>query len=130
MLNKNILVPFVLLVVLGAGCGASQPAPTPVQPTPQPSVSSLQAEQAKGPYTLADVAKHSTEQDCWMVISGKVYDVTAYIPMHPGGGNRMAVGCGKDATSYFNQRPDGISHSDRARAILDQYYISDLKTTQ
>jgi cytochrome b involved in lipid metabolism len=124
--KKYILVPFAMLALMGAGCGASPSAPAPAQQTQQPSESSLQVEQAKGPYTLADVANHATAQDCWMAISGKVYDVTAYIPMHPGG-DRMLVGCGKDATSYFNQRPDGTSHSDRARAILDQYYIGDLK---
>jgi cytochrome b involved in lipid metabolism len=120
--NKYILVPFAMLALMGAGCGSSS-APAPVQPiTP----ASMPVEQTKGPYLLADVANHSTAQDCWMAISGKVYDVTAYIPMHPAG-DKMLVGCGKDATSYFNQRPDGTSHSDRARALLDQYYIGDLK---
>jgi hypothetical protein len=36
-------------------------------------------------YTLADVAKHNSATDCWMVINDKVYDVTSFIDEHPGG---------------------------------------------
>ena len=31
---------------------------------------------AGGSYTLAEVALHSTIEDCWVVIHGAVYDVT------------------------------------------------------
>jgi cytochrome b involved in lipid metabolism len=73
--------------------------------------------------TLSEVAKHTTASDCWMVINGNVYDVTGYIPGHPGG-DQILLGCGKDATSMFNSRPsDGTSHSDRARSTLTRYQI-------
>lgn len=36
-------------------------------------------------FTLQDVAKHAGENDLWTVIAGKVYDVTNYLPLHPGG---------------------------------------------
>jgi len=32
--------------------------------------------------TLAQLAAHSTETDCWVGYDGKVYDITAYIPKH------------------------------------------------
>jgi cytochrome b involved in lipid metabolism len=61
-----------------------------------------------------------------MVIEGKVYDVTSFIPTHPGG-DEILKGCGKDATSMFNSRPtDGTSHSTLARAQLQSFYIGDL----
>jgi len=28
-------------------------------------------------FTLAEVARHATEDDCWMAINGKVYDLSA-----------------------------------------------------
>lgn len=36
-------------------------------------------------YTLADVSSHNNESSCWVVIHGKVYDVTKYLEDHPGG---------------------------------------------
>lgn len=29
--------------------------------------------------------KHNSENDCWMCVRGKVYEVTSWIPKHPGG---------------------------------------------
>jgi len=77
-------------------------------------------------YSLSDISQHNNAGDCWMAISGSVYDVTDFIPEHPGGDN-ILLGCGKDATSMFNQRPnDGTSHSGRARSILENYKIGTL----
>ena len=36
-------------------------------------------------FTLAEVAKHNTDADCWLVIEGVVYDVTEFLSEHPGG---------------------------------------------
>lgn len=31
-------------------------------------------------YTMEEVAKHTTKDDCWVVISGQVLDVTKFLP--------------------------------------------------
>ena len=36
-------------------------------------------------YTWDEVVKHDKVHDCWLVIHGKVYDVTEWVPHHPGG---------------------------------------------
>lgn len=78
-------------------------------------------------YSFEEISKHSSRNDCWMVIEGKVYDVTSYIDNHPGG-LIIARFCGKDATSGFNQRGRKKEpHSPKAREILKNYYIGDLK---
>lgn len=73
-------------------------------------------------FTAADVAQHSTGTDCWLIIDGKVYDVTPYIPFHPGGRNEIVSLCGTDATSAFG----GVGHSSGAQNLLQNYYVGDL----
>ena len=36
-------------------------------------------------YSLSEVAKHASKKDLWLVVKGKVYDVTAFSKSHPGG---------------------------------------------
>lgn len=72
-------------------------------------------------YTAGDVALHNASGNCWMIVSGKVYNLTNFIPSHPGG-NIIVNYCGKDGTIAFN----AIGHSSAADALLATYYIGDL----
>lgn len=36
-------------------------------------------------FTLNDLQKHSTRDDCWIVVHQKVWDITSFIDEHPGG---------------------------------------------
>ena len=42
-------------------------------------------QQQFGKFTLDDVAKHNKKDDAWMVVRGRVYNVTPYMKFHPGG---------------------------------------------
>lgn len=46
---------------------------------------------------------HNKEDDAWMAIDDKVYDVTKYINEHPGGKEAILRYIGKDATKAFYQ---------------------------
>lgn len=35
------------------------------------------------------VKRHNSEEDCWIIVRGKVYDVTYYLNTHPGGIGKM-----------------------------------------
>ena len=35
-------------------------------------------------YMKEEVAKHSTKEDCWLIINEEVYDVTEFMDIHPG----------------------------------------------
>ena len=52
-------------------------------------------------FTLADVAQHSTPGDCWLIVRGKVYDVTGWAAQHPGG-NMIFVKAGGECTQLFD----------------------------
>lgn len=74
-------------------------------------------------YTLADVAQHATQSDCWMVLnSNKVYDVTSYLGAHPAGANVMLPYCGQDGTQAFAS----VGHSSSAVRLEANYLIGNL----
>jgi cytochrome b involved in lipid metabolism len=79
--------------------------------------------------TLAEIAQHPVEADCWMAIDGQVYDVTGFIASgNHGGGEAILQGCGKDATELFDTRPmgSGTPHSSKARDFLPNFKIGEL----
>ena len=35
--------------------------------------------------SVSELDKHATPDDCWVIVNGKVYDLTRFAPEHPGG---------------------------------------------
>merc|ERR1719145_444459 len=55
-----------------------------------------------GGYTVEEVAKHNKKDDCWVILGGKVLDVTNFLSSHPGGELAILTCAGKDATEEFD----------------------------
>lgn len=72
-------------------------------------------------YTLKEVSKHNKENDAWLIINGKVYDVTKWIPKHPGALS-ILKGIGKDATNLYYK----TGHSKKADYYLNKLLIGEL----
>lgn len=53
--------------------------------------------------TPSELAKHASEYDCWTAYQGKVYNITQYLPYHPGGVKKLMLGAGKDCTELFDR---------------------------
>merc|ERR1711988_194674 len=53
-------------------------------------------------YSKEEVAKHNTKNDCWVILSGKVLNVTNFLSEHPGGELAILTFAGKDATEEFD----------------------------
>merc|ERR1719343_1287789 len=51
---------------------------------------------------MEEVAKHNKKGDCWVVLNGKVLDVTNFLGEHPGGELAILTFAGKDATEEFD----------------------------
>ena len=70
-------------------------------------------------YSSEDVAKHASKDDLWVIIDGKVYDLTEYADEHPGGADALARNAGGDATTGFR----GPQHPSRVFDVVDDYLI-------
>ena len=77
-------------------------------------------------YTVEQVAAHSTPDDAWVIFQGNVYDITKFIPLHPGGA-ALNNYLGQDVEKVWT---DGgfLKHltSNNAYSILSGYKIGKL----
>ena len=72
-------------------------------------------------FTLDEIKKHNTEEDCWIIVNNRVYDCTEYLELHPGGIDSITINAGHDATEDFV-----AIHSQKATKMLEKYYIGDV----
>jgi isopentenyl diphosphate isomerase/L-lactate dehydrogenase-like FMN-dependent dehydrogenase len=48
------------------------------------------------------VAKHNVPESCWVALYGNVWDVTSFLPSHPGGSAIILKLAGRDCTSEYD----------------------------
>jgi len=71
--------------------------------------------------TEAEVAKHCTRADGWLIVDNRVFDVTSYIDVHPGG-DSILKWLGQDASRPFK----GDQHPESTKDVIEEFYIGDL----
>eukprot|EP00005_Dracoamoeba_jomungandri_P005487 CAMPEP_0174260396 /NCGR_PEP_ID=MMETSP0439-20130205/9681_1 /TAXON_ID=0 /ORGANISM="Stereomyxa ramosa, Strain Chinc5" /LENGTH=468 /DNA_ID=CAMNT_0015344631 /DNA_START=71 /DNA_END=1477 /DNA_ORIENTATION=+ len=49
-----------------------------------------------------ELEQHNVENDAWVAVRGKVYDITQWIPQHPGGTHILKMMAGRDITYIFD----------------------------
>uniref|UniRef100_A0A0G4HE65 Cytochrome b5 heme-binding domain-containing protein n=1 Tax=Chromera velia CCMP2878 TaxID=1169474 RepID=A0A0G4HE65_9ALVE len=76
--------------------------------------------------TKKELEKHKTERDCWIALHGIVYDVTKFLPDHPGGPEIVVGSAGRDATEEFEE----VSHSENARFMAAEYEVGVLEGSE
>ena len=93
-------------------------------------------------FTIDQVKQHATSSDCWVIVNGKVYDVTQFIFDHPGfhsfpivenliriGGEALILDhSGTDITSLMKNDMEHI-HSDTAYEMLKDYCIGNVNSS-
>ncbi|KAA8529314.1 hypothetical protein F0562_033887 [Nyssa sinensis] len=73
-------------------------------------------------FSMQEASQHNSKDDCWVVIDGKVYDVSSYLDEHPGGDDVVLAATGKDATEEF----EDAGHSKSARELMETFCIGEL----
>lgn len=73
--------------------------------------------------TLSQIAQHNSRASCWSSINDEVYDLTSWIPNHPGGEKNILSLCGKDGSAGYNARHKGKS---KIMTILSGFKIGTL----
>ncbi|QQR93034.1 MAG: cytochrome b5 domain-containing protein [Candidatus Iainarchaeum archaeon] len=82
----------------------------PIPPSPAPTIV----------LSLAEVKKHNSQRNCWMVVHGNVYNLSSFTN-HPGGRDYIPF-CGKDGTHAFEAQ----GHSATADRLLATFYLGQL----
>uniref|UniRef100_A0A182TXQ9 Cytochrome b5 heme-binding domain-containing protein n=1 Tax=Anopheles melas TaxID=34690 RepID=A0A182TXQ9_9DIPT len=72
--------------------------------------------------SLSEVAYHDCYDDCWIVLYDRVYDITNFLRLHPGGHDVLVENAGRDATIAFLN----AGHSTMAIKSLKLYEIGEL----
>lgn len=121
----TFVLEFLHPTVPGPASGGWMPPPKPVVnkvvPPPSKSESAPSLSSMVKKYTMEDIAEHNSEESSWIVVDGHVYDATPYLDDHPGGAASIVMNAGTDATEEFN-----AIHSDKAKQMLEEYYIGEL----
>jgi cytochrome b involved in lipid metabolism len=76
-------------------------------------------------FTMGEVAEHNTQDDCWVVITGFVYNITEYVQGggHPGDPISFDGLCGQDVTGIFYANH---TNPDQAAVLLAPYCVGTL----
>jgi len=73
-------------------------------------------------FSWEEIRKHDGEGDAWVVMDGKVFNVSKFLGDHPGGASIVLGHLGQDIGDVWDDE-DYHSHSQSARKILEQYCI-------
>jgi len=77
-------------------------------------------------YTMEEIRKHNTDESVWIVLHGRVYDVTKWMWYHPGREEVLQQNAGEDATFKFESN----YHSNYARDTARKYVIGKVKDAE
>ncbi|SMY21102.1 unnamed protein product [Zymoseptoria tritici ST99CH_1A5] len=82
--------------------------------------------------TYQEVQQHRSTESCWVILYGNVYDVTSFLPDHPGGSKIILQLAGSDATEEYDpvHPPGTLEQSLPASAKLGSIDASTLPQTE
>ena len=69
-----------------------------------------------------EIERHNSANDCWIVIRGRVCNITEYLEQHPGGSDILLDLAGKNATKEFID----VGHSSQAEKTMMELSIGEI----
>ncbi|CZR53891.1 related to cytochrome b5 [Phialocephala subalpina] len=73
-------------------------------------------------FTRKEIEAHKRDDDLWIVMHNKVYNLTSYLEEHPGGKELLQQLGGLDATEAFEE----VGHSDEARETVEAFLVGEI----
>lgn len=73
----------------------------------------------RGRVSQQDLRQHCTREDLWIVVNGRVYDVTEYADFHPGGVQALMEAAGQDATELFMEYHPWVNYD----VLLQRFFV-------
>ena len=134
MQKKYIFISVIAVLVIIFGLiflfGGKSVAPTANINNTSPIPNTESASTKTKAFAIQEILLHNKATDCWTIVNGKVYDITSYVPRHPGG-NEILRACGTDGTTLFTTRTtsdgqkigSGTPHDSSAQAQLASMQI-------
>jgi len=68
-------------------------------------------------YSWDEIRQHNHEQSAWLVVRGRIYDVTSFLKKHPAGPKAILRHAGTEASEHFD------FHSADAQQLWAPYFI-------
>ena len=82
-----------------------------------------------GVFSQREISRHNSPNDAWVVVNGRVFDVSGFLPSHPGGLDVLTDHLGTDVGDALKS-PEFHRHSDTAYEILEQCCIGVLEGSE
>jgi hypothetical protein len=140
ILKQLLLVTFAAIIL--SACKTTAPTTTTPQPEQMPQedggpplpanqgvgIPATETDEIKPTHTMADVALHTTPNDCWIVYNTKVYDISGVAGAGFPGGEAVYQSCGQDATTLLDTSlmAPGTPEAQTGTTLLSNLYIGDL----
>ncbi|KAJ8087261.1 fatty acid alpha-hydroxylase [Marasmius tenuissimus] len=76
-------------------------------------------------FDAEDISAHKSSSSCWVSRNGRVYDITSFLPDHPGGDDIVLKYAGQDIGAAMADKTEH-EHSDAAYEMMDDFCIGRL----
>ncbi len=126
MRRSYILILGVIIALFVAGC-TTQTETKDINVNTEQSPTNNQNEintETKTTIALSELSTHNNKDDCWVAYEGKVYDVTSFLGLHPGGPDAIIKYCG--TASEFQTGFTKKHGTEKVSILLQQIYKGEL----